>query len=98
VRWIGVIGIFASLVTVSVNAMDATRPCLGLPEGVGRATDSFAPSMQPLLTDNQCKALKSRELRVLLLEIPQEKEDPIALSLGVKGSGVILHFNVPFSF
>jgi hypothetical protein len=53
---------------------------------------------QPLLMDNQCEALKSRELRLLLLEIPQEEEDPMALSLGAKSNGVVLRFKIPFSF
>jgi hypothetical protein len=33
-----------------------------------------------------------------LLEIPQEEEDPMALSLGAKSNGLILRFKIPFSF
>jgi hypothetical protein len=98
VRWIGIISIFAALVTVSADAMDAKRPCLGLHEESGGADDSPAQGKQPLLPDNQCEALKSRELRVPLLEIPQEEEDPMALSLGAKSNGLILRFKIPFSF
>jgi hypothetical protein len=98
VRWIGIIGIFAALVAVSADAMDANRPCLGLHEESGGADDSPAQDKQPLLLDNQCQALKSRELRVPLLEIPQEEEDPMALSLGAKSNGLILRFKIPFSF
>ena len=41
----------------------------------------------PFLTGNQCEAVKRRELRVPLLEIPQEGEDPMSLSVGTKGDG-----------
>jgi hypothetical protein len=99
VRWIGIIAIFAVLVAVSADAMDVNRPCSGLlEEEKGWADDSSASGEQPLLMDNQCEALKSRELRLRLLEIPQEEEDPIALSLGVKNGGVVLRFKIPFSF
>ena len=97
-RWIGIIAIFAFPVAVSADAMDVNRPCSGLLEEKGWADDSPASGEQPLLMDNQCEALKSRELRLLLLEIPQEEENPIALSLGVKNSGVVLRFKIPFSF
>ena len=97
-RWIGIICIFAALVTVSADAMDANRPCPGLLEERGVADDSPAQGQRPLQTDNQCEALKSRELRVPLLEIPQEEEDPMALSLGAKYNGVALRFKIPFSF
>jgi hypothetical protein len=98
VRWIGIIAIFAVLIAVSADAMDVNRPCSGLLEEKGWADDSPASGEQPLLMENQCEALKSRELRLRLLEIPQEEEDPIALSLGVKNGGVVLRFKIPFSF
>jgi len=98
VRWIGIIGIFAALVTVSADAMAANRACPGLLEERGGADDSPAQGKQPLLTDNQCEALKSRELHVPLLVIPQEEEDPMALSLGAKYNGVTFRFKIPFSF
>jgi len=94
---IGIIGVFAALVTVSADAMDA-KPCPGLLEGKGGADASPAQGSQPLLMGNQCEALKSRELRVPLLEIPQEGEDPMALSLGAKYNGVMLRLKIPFSF
>ena len=50
------------------------------------------------LPDNQCEALKSREIRMPLLEIPQAEEDPMALSLGAKSNGLMLRFKIPFSF
>ena len=83
-RWIGILGILAALVTGSAYAMDANRSCLDLLEENDGAKVSPAQDEQPLLTDNQCEAMKSRELRVLLLEVPQEEEDPMALSLGIK--------------
>jgi hypothetical protein len=83
VRWIGILGIIlATVVTGSADAMDENRPCLDLLAENGGVDDSLAE--QPLLTRNQCEALKTRELRALLLEIPQEDEDPMALSLGIK--------------
>lgn len=91
-RWIGILSILAALVTVSADAMDANRPCAGLLEETGGADESPTQDQQSLLTDVQCEALKSRELRVLLLEIPQEEEAPMALSLGAKSNGI------PFSF
>jgi hypothetical protein len=33
-----------------------------------------------------------------LLEIPQEEENPMELSLGVKSNGGSLRFKIPFSF
>ena len=97
-RWIGILGIFAALVTVSADAMDANRPCPGLLEEMDGEDDSPAQGEQPLLTDNQCEALKTRELRAPLLEIPQEDEDPMELSLGVKNGGGTVRFKIPFSF
>ena len=97
VRWIGIVGVFAALVTVSADAMDANRSCPGL-LAEGGADDAPARGQPPLLRDNQCEALKSRELRVPLLEIPQEDEDPMALSLGAKYNGAILRLKIPFSF
>jgi len=51
---------------------------------------------EPLLTDNQCKALKTRERRAPLLEIPQE-EEPVQLSLGIKNGGGTLRLKIPFA-
>jgi hypothetical protein len=48
--------------------------------------------------DNRCEASTNRELRLPLLEIPQEDEDPMALSLGAKYNGAILRLKIPFSF
>jgi hypothetical protein len=98
VRWIGILGIFAALVTVSADAMDASRSCLDLLEENDGAKLSPAQDEQPLLTGNQCEAMKSRELRALLLEVPQEEEDPIQLSLGIKNGGGALRLKIPFSF
>jgi len=97
-RWIGILGIFAALVTVSADAMDANRPCPGLLEEMDGAENSPAQGEQLLLTDNQCEALKSQELRAPLLAIPQEDEDPLELSLGVKNNGGTLRLKIPFSF
>jgi hypothetical protein len=96
VRWIGILGILATVVTGSAEAMDENRPCLDLLEENGGMDDSLAE--QPLLTGNQCEALKTRELRALFLEIPQEDEDPLQLSLGIKNGGGMLRLKIPFSF
>ncbi len=96
--WIGIIAIFAVFVAVSANAMDVNRPCSGVLKEKDWADDSPASGEQPLLMENQCEALKSRELRLLLLEIPQEEENPMELSLGVKSNGGSLRFKIPFSF
>ena len=94
-RWIGILGIVSVLVAGSAAAMDPNRLCLGL-ENDGM-NESPPQGTEPLLTDNQCEALKMRELRALLLEIPQE-EDPVQLSLGIKNGGGTLRLKIPFSF
>jgi hypothetical protein len=98
VRCIGITGIFAALVTVSASAEDAERPCVGLAEERGKADQPLTQSEQPLMTANECEALKRRELHMRLLEIPQEEEDPMGLSLGSKDKGGMLYFKIPFSF
>ena len=97
-RWIGIIAILAALVTVSADAMDSKAPCVDLIKENGRVDDSPALAELPFQTGNQCEAVKHRELRVPLLEIPQEEEDPMSVSLGTKGDGATLHFKIPFSF
>jgi hypothetical protein len=98
VRWIGIVGLVAALVTVSADAMDTKAPCVDLLKVNGRVDDSPALAELPFLTGNQCEAVKRREIRMPLLEIPQEEEDPMSLSLGSKGDGATLHFKIPFSF
>ena len=78
--------------------MDVNRSCLDLLEENDGAKVSPAQDEQPLLTDNQCEAMKSREFRLLLLDVPQEEEDPVQLSLGIKNGGAILRLKIPFSF
>jgi hypothetical protein len=98
VRWIGILGILAAFVTGSADAMDMNRSCLDLLEENDGAKVSPAQDEQPLLTDNQCEAMKSREFRLLLLDVPQEEEDPVQLSLGIRNGGAILRLKIPFSF
>ena len=78
--------------------MDVNRSCLHLLEENDGAKVSPAQDEQPLLTDNQCEAMKSREFRLLLLDVPQEEEDPVQLSLGIRNGGAILRLKIPFSF
>ena len=85
-------------ITVSAAAIDANGPCPGFLEEMDGAENSPAQDQQPLLSDNQCEALKNQELRAPLLEIPQEDEDPMELSLGIKNGGGTLRLKIPFSF
>ena len=96
-RWIGVVGVLAALVSGSAAATDGDSQCLGSREENDGA-EAAAERTQPLLTDNQCESLKSRELRALLLEVPQAEEDPVQLSLGVKNGGATLRLKIPFHF
>jgi hypothetical protein len=100
VRWMGIVGTLAAFGTITAHAMDANRVCPDLLEANRGADESLAQrtQAQPLLTDNQCESLKTRELRVPLLDIPQEGEDPMELSVGVKNSGGTIRFKIPFSF
>jgi hypothetical protein len=98
VRRLGLIGLAAAFVTVSVNAMDTKAPGVDLLNENGRVDESPALAELPFLTGNQCEAVKRRELRVPLLEIPQEEEDPMSLSIGTKADGATFYFKIPFSF
>ena len=95
-RWIGILGIVSVIVAGSAAAMDENRPCFGLENDP--MNESPPQGTDPLLTDNQCEALKTRELRAPLLEIPQEEDDPVQLSLGIKNGGGTLRLRIPFSF
>jgi len=97
-RQIGMIGVLAAFVAVSASAEDAGRPCLGLSAGNGMAGAPSAQGEQLLFTDNQCEAITKREFRLSLFEIPQDDEDPMTLSLGLKNGGGILRLKIPFSF
>jgi hypothetical protein len=79
-------------------AADTKTPCFDLLEENGKLNDSTAQTELPFLTGNQCEAVKGRELRVPLVEIPQEEGTPISLSVSTKGDGATLHFKIPFSF
>jgi len=50
------------------------------------------------LTNTQCDSLETRELRAPLLEIPQDGEDPMQFSLGIKNGGLTLRLQIPFSW
>jgi hypothetical protein len=98
VRWFGILGVCAVLAADSVGATDEKRPCLGSLEVNGRPDGWETPDRQTLLTDDQCEALQTHKIRVPLLQIPQENEDPMDLSLDAKDSGGTLRFKIPFSF
>ena len=97
-RRMGIIGIFAALATTSADALDAYRTCPGLLEEMAADDDSPGQVERPLLTENRCEAMKSQELRAPLIRIPQEEEDPMELSFGVKNNGGMLRLKIPFSF
>jgi hypothetical protein len=42
--------------------------------------------------------VKRKGLQMRLMEIPQQEEDPMGLSLGSKDKGGMLYFKIPFSF
>jgi hypothetical protein len=96
--WLGITGIFAAVVTVSAVATDTKMACFDLLEENGKLNDLTAQAELPFLTGNECEGATRRELRVPLLEMPQEKEDPMSLSVGTKGDGATLHLKIPFSF
>lgn len=50
------------------------------------------------MTENECEAVKRHQLQMRLLEIPQEEEDPMGLSVGSRDKGGMLYFKIPFSF
>jgi hypothetical protein len=106
VRRIVIIGILATFLALSAYAADERRPCIGLLDEPSRIDGAIPQPDQPtppeagppLLTENECEAVKRHELHMRLMEIPQEKEDPMGLSLGSRDEGGILYFRIPFSF
>jgi hypothetical protein len=97
VRYFGIIGVLAALIATQVYADNVRKPCVGLREETDRS--GHAPERDDLLlTDDQCEAVKRKEFRVPLFEIPQDDEDPMALSLGAKQGGGIVRFKIPFSW
>ena len=100
-RQIAMIAVFAVFAAVSAFADDAKEPCYGSFEPAQKAAAKAPPApdgAQLSLTGNQCEAAAKREVRVPLFQVPQDGEDPMALSLGVKNLGGMLRFKVPFSF
>jgi hypothetical protein len=97
-RNMGVVGLLAVLATASALAEDARKPCLGAVQGEGANIDPYSRTDQLDLTDNQCESVTGKELRLKLMEVPQEDEDPMSLSLGAKNLGGVLRFKIPFSF
>lgn len=105
-RRIAIIGILATLLALSARAADERRPCIGLLDERAGTDGSVPRPVQPappeagppLLTENECEAVKRHELHMQLMEIPQEKEDPMGLSLGSRDQGGVLYFKIPFSF
>ena len=97
-RQIGIVFVIAVLVAVSAYADEAKRQCYGSIEDYGQTNNLSTPGQQPLLTDDKCEAATEQELRVPLLEIPQDDEDPMSLTLGGKNLGGALRFKIPFSY
>jgi hypothetical protein len=97
VRYVGIIGILASLIATQLYADNVTRPCVGLREDTDTSVHA-EERKDLLLTEEQCEAAKRQEFRLKLYEIPQEDEDPMALSLGAKQGGGVVRFKIPFSW
>jgi len=96
VRRIGILGLVLAFAAGPADATEAQDRCAGLLEDNDGSSDSPALPAPPLLTDNQCEALKNKEVRVPLLVIPQEDEDPVQLSIGVKNGSGMLRLKIPF--
>ena len=98
-RWIGMLGIVGALGgATSAHALEASSTCPGLAEDFDAVDTAPARGDLLLLTESRCEDTKSQELRATLMRIPQEKEDPMELSFGVKNSGGMLRLKIPFSF
>jgi len=97
VRYFGIIGVLAAAIATQVYADNVKKPCVGLREDADRSIHADERK-DLLLTDEQCEAAKRQEFRLKLYEIPQEGEDPMALSLGAKQGGGIIRFKIPFSW
>ena len=92
---IGVVGAFAVGLTLSTNAEES---CRDLYAGKGQSEGQPEQGDRLYLSDSQCEAAAKHELRLSLFEIPQEEEDPMSVSVGLKQGGGILRFRIPFSF
>ena len=97
-RQIGMIGMLAALAAIPASAEDLGDPCIGQSSGNSVGFRMPARGEQMLLTENQCEAIAKREFRLSLYEIPQEGEDPMTFTLGLKNGGGILRLRIPFSF
>jgi hypothetical protein len=91
----GVVAAFAGMFAFSSNAEES---CPGLLAGDGQAESQPEQGDRLFLSDNKCDAATKRELRLTLFEIPQEDENPMSVSVGLKQGGGILRFRIPFSF
>ncbi|MFM9844595.1 MAG: hypothetical protein ACKVOI_16670 [Dongiaceae bacterium] len=95
---IGVVGVVAAFASVLALSANAEESCPGLFAGNGQAEGKPVQGDRLFLSGNQCEAATKRELRLSLFEIPQEEEDPMSVSVGLKQGGGILRFRIPFSF
>jgi hypothetical protein len=93
-----IIGVVAALSAIQASAEDLGDPCVGAPSANGIGYLPSARGHQMPLTENQCEAIIKREFRLSLFEIPQEDEDPMTVTLGLKNGGGILRLRIPFSF
>jgi hypothetical protein len=97
-RRIGELGVVAALAGVFAFSANGEESCPGLSAGNGQVESQPEQGDRLFLSDNQCQAAAKRELRLSLFEIPQEEEDPMSVSVGLKKGGGILRFRIPFSF
>ena len=98
-RLVGMVGAFAALIFLAQSVEARERcPAAATPADNGNSEEPAPPGAQLLLADALCDAPARRELRLQLLEIPQDGEDPTSLSVGLKSGGGLLRFKIPFSF
>ena len=89
---------FAAFLAASAYAAEAKKQCFALPQEKIDTDDPVAQVTQPLLTQNECDAIQRHGLQIQLIEIPQDGEQPMRLSLGSKDKGGMFYFKIPFSF
>ncbi len=97
---IGVIGVVTAFAGVFPLSASAEESCPGMLERDRQAEGQTQPGDPLYLSDRQCDAdaTTKHEPRLSLFEIPQEEEDPMSVSVGLKQGGGILRFRIPFSF
>jgi len=98
VRSFLIVAVVSALFAAPAGAAEEKKPCIGLNHEARKVEGPTAQAKPPLMTENECEAVKRHQLQMRLLEIPQEDEDPMGLSVGSQEKGGMLYFKIPFSF